>query len=223
MRQRDLARKAGVSQSTVSSVERGRGGTLTHDTLTTIAASVDGRIRVELTWRAGELDRLIDEDHASLSAFVAGILRTCGWEVHAEVTFSIDGERGAIDLLAWHASTATLLVVEVKTMLASAERLLRTQDVKVRLAPIVARRFGWRARAVARLVVLPATRTNRRRVRALAALMGPTVTSDAWAMRRWLRSPTGPIDGIWTLSTPDTGDRRRGAGGCQRVRSVSDR
>jgi hypothetical protein len=40
------------------------------------------------------------------------------------VTFSIYGERGSIDLLAWHSETRTLLVVELKSELTSIEETL---------------------------------------------------------------------------------------------------
>jgi hypothetical protein len=54
------------------------------------------------------------------------------------------GERGSIDLLAWHESSRTLLVIELKTELTSVEETLRRHDSKVRLAPGIAReRFGW--------------------------------------------------------------------------------
>ena len=49
-----------------------------------------------------------------------------------------------VDLLAWQRATRTLLVVEIKTVLASSEEMLRRLDTKTRLGPIIARRFGWR-------------------------------------------------------------------------------
>jgi Holliday junction resolvase-like predicted endonuclease len=68
------------------------------------------------------------------------------------------GERGSIDLLAWHEATRTLLVVEVKTEVASIEATLRKHDEKVRLARrVAADRFGWQATVTSRLLVLPRT------------------------------------------------------------------
>jgi hypothetical protein len=67
--------------------------------------------------------------------------------------------------VAWHAPSATLHVVEVKTSLVSVEETLRRHDVKARLAArIVGDRFGWWPRNVARLLVLPDESTARRRV-----------------------------------------------------------
>ena len=73
------------------------------------------------------------------------------------------GERGSIDLLAWHEASRTLLVIEFKTELTSIEETLRRHDSKVRLAPGIAReRFGWDPAVDARLLVLPEDRTARR-------------------------------------------------------------
>ena len=65
----------------------------------------------------------------------AALLEAEGWLTAAEVTYSGYGERGSIDLLAFHPATRTLLVVEVKTEIASVEETLRRHDAKVRLAP----------------------------------------------------------------------------------------
>ena len=78
------------------------------------------------------------------------------------MTFARVGERGSIDLLAWHASSRALLVIEIKTELVSLEGLLRPLDVKVRLAAEIAAKFGWRPLSISRLVVLPENSTARR-------------------------------------------------------------
>ena len=44
-------------------------------------------------------------------AAVAGWLSRYGWTVLPEVTYSVYGERGSIDLVAWHADTRTLLTL----------------------------------------------------------------------------------------------------------------
>ena len=73
-----------------------------------------------------------------------GLLGAAGWMVRPEVSYSEWGERGSIDLLGWHASTRSLLIVEVKSELASVEETLRKHDEKVRLGSVVAsRRLGW--------------------------------------------------------------------------------
>jgi transcriptional regulator with XRE-family HTH domain len=218
-RQVDLARAAGVSQSLVSDVERGHLERVALGTLHDLAAGVDARASVGLSWRAGDLDRLTDERHAALAEVVARLLRALGWEVHAEVTFSIDGERGSIDLLAWHATTRSLLVVEIKTELTSVEATLRAHDTKHRLARVVAGRFGWRPATISRLIVLPDGSTARRRVSRLAALVGPSMTTDAWRVRAWLRAPVGTLDGGWVLSDTSRDGAIRTIGSHHRVRT----
>jgi transcriptional regulator with XRE-family HTH domain len=218
LRQVDLAALVGLAQTTISLVERGHGDRLSVRTLARIGGALDARLTIGISWRAGDLDRLLDARHTDLSAAVAAILRAYGWEVVAEVTFAIGAERGSVDLLAWHAPTATLLVVEIKTELASGERMLRTLDTKVRHAPGLARRFGWRPRTVGRLVVLPESSTNRRHARSLATLVGPRATADGWAIRRWLRDPASTLDGLWILSLSNGGGDGRLHGGAHRVR-----
>jgi transcriptional regulator with XRE-family HTH domain len=157
-RQVDLADRARVAQSTVSLLEPGRIDGLSVRALRHICSAMDADLVLVIRWRGGDLDRILDERHARLGAQFVRRLEELGWTVFPEMTFSIYGERGSIDLLAWHSETRTLLVVELKSELTSVEETLRRLDVKVRLAArIAAERFGWRARNVARILVLPAT------------------------------------------------------------------
>jgi transcriptional regulator with XRE-family HTH domain len=209
LRQRDLAALAHVAQSTVSLVERGHADRVTLRVLEAIAATVDARLDLTLRWRAGDLDRLMDGDHADIGAEVATLLRRHGWEVHAEVTFSVGREQGSIDLLAWHPESRTLLVIEIKTEIVSAERLLRSLDVKVRLAPGLVRRFGWRPLTVSRLIVVAESTTNRRRAGTLRPLLGAEAITGARALRGWVRQPIGPLDGLWLWSATSAQGRSR--------------
>jgi hypothetical protein len=104
----------------------------------------------------------------------------------------------AIDLVAWHAASRALLIVEVKTELASVEATLRKHDEKVWLGPrIVAERFGWRPAIVGRLLVLPSDRTQRRHVERHAAVLDRALAVRGHAVRAWLRGPRGPLAGLW--------------------------
>jgi transcriptional regulator with XRE-family HTH domain len=114
-RQKDLAEAAGVSQSVVARIERGLGGRVTPETLSKVAQPIGARIDVLLRWQGEALDRLLDRAHAVLLELMARLLRAHGWDVRTEVSFSIRGERGSVDLLAWHAESATLLIVEIKS------------------------------------------------------------------------------------------------------------
>lgn len=150
LRQLDVAKHVGIAQSTVSAIERGRLAHLGLATLAKVAGSLDADLVVFVRWRGGELDRLLDDRHAALVARIAEIVERAGWPTKPELTFSEFGERGSIDLVAWHAATRTLLVIEVKTELTSVEETLRKHDLKVRLARSsfasgsAGSRFGWR-------------------------------------------------------------------------------
>ncbi len=201
-RQRDLAARAGVSQSLVSLLERGHLERLSLATIRRIAQALDADFVVQLRWRGGDLDRLIDEGHATLVGVTAEMLRAAGWIVRAEVSYSIYGERGSIDLLAWHPIERTLLVVEVKTELVNVEETLRKHDVKVRLAPrIAAEQLSWTAARTARLLVLPEQSTARRRVERQAALMDLAYPARGVDARRWFASPRMPTSSLLFLKS----------------------
>src|ERR1035437_5642988 len=102
LRQFDVAKLAGVSQSTVSMVERGHLGALTVGSLRAVARAVDVWLPFEARWRGAELPRLIDERHAAVVELVVAELRGFSWEVRVEYSFNVRGERGSVDVLAWH-------------------------------------------------------------------------------------------------------------------------
>ncbi len=176
-RQADVAARARVSISLVSLIERGHLDRVSLRVLRRVAAVIDVRVGVLARWRGGELDRLLSSRHSQLQGAVAAWLTGIeGWAVVPEVSFSIWGERGSIDLLAWPAATRTLLVIEVKTELVDADELISTLDRKTRLA-------AW--------VLMAEGATNRRRVAQQAALLRAAYPLDGRQMRGWLRKP-GP-------------------------------
>ena len=190
-RQVDVASAAGLTQDDVSRAERGRMRNLTK--LRRHGAALDADVVIIIRWRGGEIDRLLDEGHASIAGWVVALLTKLGWEVQAEVSFAVRGERGSIDILAWHEPSRTLLVVEVKTELASLEETLRRHDTKQRLAASVgSERLGWeRPKSVCRLLVLPALSTPRRHVARHAAVLDVAYRLRGEDARRWLRAPDG--------------------------------
>ena len=196
-RQLDVARRAGVSQRQVSRVERGQVDNLTVATIARTFAALDADLVQIVKWRSGELDRLLDEGHATIVGRLATYLAARRWEPQIEVSFAIYGDRGSLDLLAWHPPTATLLVVEVKTEIASVEETIRKHDVKWRLGAGLAReRFGWRAARVGRLLVLPGTTTARSRVARHEAVFLRAYPLRGASLRAWLRNPDGAASGL---------------------------
>src|SRR4051812_12842431 len=99
----DLASRAGLSRSTASRVERGEWAGVTYGSIAAIAEALGVKLSVVASWQGAALDRVLDEGHARLVGLVAARLERRGWETHIEVSYSIFGERGSIDILAWHA------------------------------------------------------------------------------------------------------------------------
>jgi hypothetical protein len=167
----------------------------------------------------GDVRRLLDADHANLQALWKSRLEQHGWEVSAEATFNHFGERGSIDLLAWHAATSTLLVIEIKTVVVDVQDLLAGVDRKVRIGDVVARKRGWSPRAVVPGLMVAEGTSVRRRITDHASLFAPFSLRGRSAVA-WLADPVGPApSGILCLTKlPNArpGDRRRA--GRQRIR-----
>jgi transcriptional regulator with XRE-family HTH domain len=218
-RQIDLASRANVSQSLVSIIERGHVDGTSTRSLRQVLLALDAALWLDVRWRGGEVGRLLDEDHARLVGRVAAALQATGWAVRTEITYAEFSERGSFDVMAWHGSTRTLLAVEVKTELDSAEATFRKLDEKVRLAPKIAReRFGWTARTASRLLIVKESTRGRERIRAHAALFAAALPARAVDVRAWLRAPVGQLDGLLLLRlTTRRSDKQRG-GGRDRVR-----
>lgn len=219
LRQRDVASLAGVSQSTVSLVERGHLELFTVASVRSVARALEIRLPFEAWWRGAELPRLLDERHASLVGAVVAALRHLGWEVRVEHSFNVRGERGSVDILAWLAGSAALLIVEVKSRLVDVQELLSTFDRKRRVVPAtVAAEFGWRPRVVGRVLVLPEDTVVRTTVTRHADVFASALPSRTVEIRRWCGEPNRPLAGIWFLRDNNTSNRMRAGGGPRRVR-----
>jgi transcriptional regulator with XRE-family HTH domain len=172
LRQEDLAAEAGVSRGAIARIEHGRAEKVTVETLERLARPLGARVVCRLTWQGEGLDRLLDADHAAIVERVVRILGDFGWVVATEVSFNIWGERGSIDILAFHPGTRILLVVEVKSVVPYVQATLVTLDRKERLAIEIGRARGWDAAGVAKLLVIRDDRTARRRIDRHAATFG---------------------------------------------------
>lgn len=210
-RQADLAEAARVSQSTISRLELGRLSGIPVGTMRSVASELGVRVTVELRGSGAELDRLLGAHHSAMHEELAWLFDSLPpWVSLPEVTFAIWGERGAIDVLAWHAETRSLLVIELKTELVDMQETIGTLDRKVRLATQVARERGWDPLTVSSWLVIAESRTNRRAVARHAGMLGSRFTSDGHAVSRWLRHPSERIHALSFLSpTHGTGPRQR--------------
>ena len=195
------ARDAGVSRHMVRQLLRGDAGDVPVNIVRVVFDSLGARARVSVWWQGAELDRLIDQDHAAIVERVVDVLRALGWIVLTEVTFSEFGERGSIDVLAFHAESRTLLVVEVKASWGSVEATNRALDAKARLAPKIGlERFGAKPLAVGRLLIFPDESTHRRIAERHAQTLDTVYPARGRAIRSWVRRPSGAMSGLWFLS-----------------------
>jgi transcriptional regulator with XRE-family HTH domain len=208
--QAGLGRKAAVSRSVIGRIERGEADRVAVQTLIGIATELGARIDVRLMWHGEGLDRLLDARHAALVDATLGILAADSWEAATEVSFNLRGERGSVDILAFHPQTGCLLVVEVKSVVPDIQAMLVTLDRKGRLGGEIGAGRGWPATSVTRLLVVPDDRTTRRRVETLAKTFASALPARTVEIRRWLREPEGDRHGVLFLSNgQQAGTRHR--------------
>jgi transcriptional regulator with XRE-family HTH domain len=217
-RQADVAAAARVSTSTVSRVERGSLEPVSVGMLLRIAASLEIRIDWLPRWRGGELDRMLNSGHGAMHEAAARELGRTGWLTTVEATFAIYGERGAIDILAFHPPTGGLLVIELKTDIVDVQALVGAVDRYRRLAPRVASERGWMATSVSCWVLLRDTPANHRRLAAHATVLRNAFPDDGRRMRRWLRRPVGTVAALSFLSDSHARRVSGTTSGVQRVR-----
>jgi len=194
-------------------------------------------LRVELLarWRGGELDRLLAGSHEAVSRWLAGF---AGWEFAPEVSYSIGGERGVVDVLGWHPETRSLLVLELKTQVIDVGDLMSAMDRRRRLATRMAIERGWLGGDTVRglgggkrgsavdgsgagsgtrptvsvWVLVAEGSTNRRRVRAHESVLRRAFPEDRQRLAEWLRDPLAPAQGADGHHAGATGAARARSG-----------
>jgi transcriptional regulator with XRE-family HTH domain len=214
-RQSDLAGAAGLSRPVVGRIERGESAAVSISDLSAVAIALESSLDVVLRWKGEGLDRLLDDDHARIVERLVAWLRAHGWVVAVEVSFSRFGERGSIDVMAFHPATRALAVFEVKSVTPDMQAMLAGLDRKARLGPAIAKERGWNAAVTARILVLADTSTNRRRLARFGAMVSAALPAGTWDVRHWLEEPTTQaIAGVWFLAY----DRAAGTNRSRRLR-----
>lgn len=211
LRQRDVAKRAGVSTSVVARQERGVLRAL--ETLEHHAAALDLRLELRLSGRSGELVRLADEEHAAIVTLLARWFRDAGFTVELEASFSEWGERGRIDVLACDPASRLLVIVEVKTLLLDLQELLGGLNVRERLATTLARRRGWSVDRCVTVLAVADARSNRSVVQQHGALFA------SFTPRRLSRPALASTDRLLMWVAPTRAARATWISGKQRVRS----
>jgi transcriptional regulator with XRE-family HTH domain len=206
LRQADVARRAGIAQQTISRLEAGSLSTTSLKTIRRATGALGVRVTLDLRWQGADLDRLIGARHSAMHEALAELFDQLPGLVHPpEVSFSVYGERGVIDILAWHAASRSLLVIEIKTELADLQETIGTLDRKVRLAAGVARERGWNPATVSAWLVVADGSTNRRRVEAHRSMLRAALPMGGPELRSWLRQPKGTVRALTFLRA--AGDR----------------
>lgn len=181
-------------------IEHGRLGSIPVGKLRAVAAALDARIDATVRWQGGDLPRLISARHSRMqevmARFFAGLP---DWQTEPEVSFSIYGERGIIDVLAWHPKRRILLVIELKTEIVDVNEMLGALDRKRRLALDIAASRGWDPIAVGTWLVVAPSRTNRRALADHATFLRSKLPAEGRTVLDWLRAPTGSIHGVGFL------------------------
>jgi transcriptional regulator with XRE-family HTH domain len=197
----DVARRSGLSASAVSRNERGKARRSTIETLDRHAGALEASLELNLRWRGADPDKLINAAHSALHELIARLFtRLTGWVALPEVSFSIYGERGVIDWLAWHPATRSLLVIELKTTLIDVQAVLTAIDRYARLASRIARDRGWQPSTVSVWLAFEDSTRNRRAVATHRQVFAAVLPRDGRDIRRWLRQPEGSIRALSFLA-----------------------
>lgn len=196
-----------MHRSVVSVVERGHLDRIPFGKILSILGALDIRISHRIWWQGGDLDRLVNVRHARLHESVAGWFDGAlpEWVLAPEVSFSIYGERGIIDILAWHPGRRALVVIELKTDIVEVNELIGTVDRKRRLAREIALERGWDPLTISTWVIVARSRTNEARLTAHRSMLRNAFSADGVAMHRWLHAPNGRIDALSLWARGDAG------------------
>jgi DNA-binding Xre family transcriptional regulator len=223
-RQEDLAATADVPRGDVSLIETGRARLVRLGRLQAVFQALGGWLDVVPRTPGADLARTLNAGHAAMheaiARFIGGVR---GWELAHEVSFSIYGERGVIDVLAWHPARRTLIVIELKTAIVDANEIVGSMDRRRRLAARIALDRGWKPATVSAWVVIADTRTNRRRLADHVGLLRSAFPGDGRLMRGWLRAPAGSIAALSFLSVLGISGATHGNRVAQRVRPRTSR
>jgi transcriptional regulator with XRE-family HTH domain len=218
-RQEDLGQRSGLSRSAISRIELGQVERVAFGDLQKVGKALDARVRLDFWWRGEALDRLVDEEHAAVVDQLVAIFRAAKWDVIVEASFSIFGERGSIDVFAWHPVVQVVAVNEVKATVPEAGGTVIGVDRKSRLAPKIAASRGWTCRGVARFLVVRDGSTARRRIAEHEEIFSTAFPATSRDSLDWIRNPSQrPISGLIFLPDSRPASSRHRVASRKRVR-----
>jgi len=201
MTQSDVSDLADVDRSVLTDLEHGRLEQVSLRTARRLCKPLEIDLVVEASWRGGAVDRLLDRDHAAVVNHVVHVLTAVGWTVEAELTFNEFGDRGSVDVVAWHPEHRVLVIIEVKTAFADLRAMLMSLSRKVRVVPgVLQEQRGWRRRHLGRLLVVIGSTANRGVVTHHEALFTTTFPARSREVLAWIRHPDRDLAGLWFVS-----------------------
>ena len=222
LRQVDVAAAAGIPRGVVMRIEAGRLDDVSFGHVRRLARALDAGFEGLIRWRGADLDRLVNRGHALMrEAMFRWLREKREWFALPEVSFARNGERGVIDVVAWHAASRILLVIELKTRIVDISDLMATMDVRRRVAWQIAEEHGWDPVAVGVWVVLAPGRSNARALADHTTVLRAKFPADGRSMRRWLAKPKSDIAGLSFMPEVRVADLRRDPTTPRRVRRPS--
>jgi transcriptional regulator with XRE-family HTH domain len=217
LRQQDVADRARVSRWVVARVERGAVEDLSIRAIEAVVRALEAEVATRVRWRGAEIDRVTGIGHSAMHEVVACTLRANGWDLIPELSFSVWGERGVIDIVAWHGATRTLLVIELKTEIVDVQATIGTVDRYRRLAASLVRERGWVPDRVATWVAVADSSANRQRLADHVTVLRAAFPNDGRTVRRWLRRPVGDLNALSFISADAIRERTAARGSRRRV------
>ena len=194
LRQTDASQTAGIPRRVAILIEAGRLDRVRFGDIRSYAKALGARFDGTVLWQGADLDRMLNRGHARLhEAMATWLTLVGGWLIVPEVSFAYRGDRGVIDIVAWHAASRTMLVIELKTRIVDVNDLMSTMDVRGRVALRIAIERGWDPAAIGLWVVVAPGRTNGRILAEHAMVLRAKFPGDGRTMRRWLPNPSGNV------------------------------
>jgi transcriptional regulator with XRE-family HTH domain len=222
LRQKDLSLAADIPRGVAMLIEAGRLDRVRFGDIRRYAKELGARFDGSVLWQGAELDRMLNRGHARLHAAAAAWLADVGgWLVVPEVSFSYSGDRGVIDIVAWHSASRTMLIVELKTRIVDINDLMATMDIRGRVAARMAVDRGWDPVAIGLWVVAAPARTNSRILSDYATVLRAKFPGDGRTIRRWLATPSGSVSVLSFMPQVRLGDLGRCVTTPRRIRRTA--
>jgi transcriptional regulator with XRE-family HTH domain len=207
---RQAATEAGMSPAQAWRIEAGLIDSAA--ALTRYARGLGATVDVYVRYQGADLDRLLNRRHGLMHEQVGRMFESLpAWVAVPEVTYSVYGERGVVDWVAWHGETGTILIVELKTALVDVNDLLGAMNRRTRLSTQIAAPYGWVPRQVSTWLAFEDGRTNRRHVAEHAAVLRAAFPDDGRTLRSWLSAPARPLRCLSFLPPSREAKHRRGS------------